>query len=106
MSILPRRRSESPDTAGSPTAPFEHWEPSGSPYLTDGVNLYQYVGGVPQGTSELIALEDCRSLKLLLFSLDELRELGLRSVDPADGEPTALAARRRPGADDRETLTR
>ncbi len=106
MSILSRRRSESPDTAGNPAAPFEHWEPSGSPYLTDGVNLYRYAGGVPHGTSQLVALEDCRSLKLLLFSHDELRAQGMRSVDSADGEPTAAARRRHPHADDGETPTR
>ena len=65
--------------------PFGHWEPTSS-YLTDGRTMYRYVGGVPNGTGELVALEDCRSLKLMLFSLDELRALGLRDVDPATSE--------------------
>ena len=70
---------------------FDHWEPSGSPYLTDGVNLFRYVGGVPQGRSELVALENCRSLEIQLFALDELRTLGLRSVDSAAKQPKAPA---------------
>jgi hypothetical protein len=65
--------------------PFGHWEPTSS-YLTDGRTLYRYVGGVPSGTGELVALEDCGSLKLMLFCLDELRALGLRDVDPATSE--------------------
>jgi hypothetical protein len=62
--------------------PFDHWEPT-SPYLTDGRTLYRYVGGVPHGMSELVALEDCQSGKIMLFSLDELRGLELRDVDPS-----------------------
>ena len=71
--------------AADDDCPFDHWEPTSS-YLTDGRTLYRYVGGVPSGTSELVALEDCRSLKLLLLSLDELRALRLRDVDPATSE--------------------
>lgn len=59
---------------------FDHWEPD-RPYLTDGRNLYRYVGGVPSGTGEIVALEDCQSLKIVLFDLDELRALTLRAVD-------------------------
>ena len=65
---------------------LEHWAPSGSPYLTNGINLYRYVGGVPSGTSELVALEECRSLKIQLFSLAELRALCLRAVAPASSD--------------------
>jgi hypothetical protein len=74
---------------------FDHWEPSGSsPYVTDGVKLYRYLGGVPYQRGEIVALEDCESLKILLFSLDELRALGLRSVDPAHTELQGAAAAR------------
>ncbi|MGZ4187876.1 MAG: hypothetical protein ACXVVQ_22850 [Solirubrobacteraceae bacterium] len=65
---------------------FDHWEPD-SPYLTNGTNLYRYVGGVPSGTGELVALEDCTSLKILLFDLDELRTLALRPVAATANEP-------------------
>jgi hypothetical protein len=71
--------------AADDRCPFDHWEPT-SPYLTDGRTLYRYVGGVPSGTGELVALEDCYSTKLMLFSLDELRALKLRDVDPAASE--------------------
>jgi len=70
------------DRSGAPYDPdklFDHWEPD-TPYLTDGTSLYRYVGGVPSGSSELIALEDCKSLKIMLFDLDELRALRLRPV--------------------------
>jgi len=65
---------------------FDHWEPYGSPYLTDGVKLYRYVGGLPSQRSEIVALEDCRSLKILLLSLDELRALDLRTLELGSGD--------------------
>jgi hypothetical protein len=71
---------------------LDRWEPD-SPYLTDGVDLYRYVGRVPKGTDELIVLEDCMSLKIVWFSLEELRGLRLRSVYPAADENEADAAR-------------
>jgi hypothetical protein len=46
-------------------------------YLTDGTNLYRYLGTDSNG---LLALENCRTLKAVLFSLDEIRGLGLRDV--------------------------
>ncbi len=73
---------------------FDHWEPSGTAYLTDGVNLFRYVGGVPNGRSELVALEHCRSLNILVFSLDDLRALGLRSVDSAAAKERETPASR------------
>jgi hypothetical protein len=84
MSMLFRARSGHFQAADG-VSPFDHWEPT-SPYLTDGRTLYRYVGGVPSGTGELVALEDCHSAKLMLFSLDELRALKLRDVDPAASE--------------------
>jgi hypothetical protein len=63
------------------------WEPD-TPYLTDGTSLYRYVGAAVSNTCEqLISLEDCESLKILLVDLDELRALRLRPVpDPASIE--------------------
>ena len=94
MSMTFRTRSGEPPTAGDVGERiFDHWEPSGnSPYLTDGVKLYRYIGGVPHERGEIVALEDCESLKILLFDLDELRTLRLRSVIPADGEREEGAA--------------
>ena len=91
---MSRAGSDDPSQAGNDAVKvFDHWEPSGTPYLTDGHKLYRYVGGVPHGTSEIVALEDCQSLKILLFSLNELRALDLRAVDPIAGESEA------PGSD-------
>ena len=90
MTIPFRARGNDPPELAKHPFPFDHWEPTGpSPYVTDGTNLYRYVGGVPFETGELVALEDCRSLKLLLFSLEELRALGLRAVEPAAREPVS-----------------
>jgi hypothetical protein len=96
MSMLFRTRIGEPRQSGvDDDTIFDHWEPrGGSPYLTDGVRLYRYVGGVPRKRGELVALEDCASLKILLFEPDELRALTLRSVVPADREQDGEA---RPG---------
>jgi hypothetical protein len=67
---------------------FDHWEPDAA-YLTDGTDLYRYLGAIPSGTSELVALENCLTLKVLLFSLDEVRALKLRGVVPAEGHSRA-----------------
>jgi len=63
------------------------WEPE-TPYLTDGTKLYRYAGAAVSNTAEqLIQLEDCQSLEILLLDLDELRALRLRPVaDPASIE--------------------
>ena len=60
---------------------LDHWWEPDTPYLTDGTSLYRYVGAAVSNTGEqLIGLEDCQSLKILLFDLDELRALRLRPV--------------------------
>ena len=70
------------------------WEPD-TPYLTDGTSLYRYVGAAVSNTCEqLISLEDCQSLKILLFDLDELRPLRLRPV----GGPASIESRTAPSA--------
>jgi len=55
-------------------------------YLTDGVDLYRFVGGIAGGTGEMVGLEDCRSLEVVLLSIEELRGRRLRAVTPASGE--------------------
>lgn len=69
---------------------FDHWERDAA-YLTDGTHLYRYVGAVPSGTSELVALENCLTLGAVLFSLDDVRALRLRGVVPAEGHSRAGA---------------
>jgi len=52
-------------------------------YLTDGVNLYRYVGTIPGSMGRMIGLENCHSLDLILWPIAELHTLQLRSVTPA-----------------------
>jgi hypothetical protein len=50
-------------------------------YLTDGTNLYRFVGwGMRQGFAEL---EDCRSLDVLVVSARQLLSQHMRPVAPA-----------------------
>jgi hypothetical protein len=86
VSLFRSRSDHGSDATEDRDMVFDHWEPD-SPYLTDGTTLYRYVGGVPSGTGELVALEDCTSLKILLFDLDELRALALRPVGATASEP-------------------
>jgi hypothetical protein len=64
------------DDAGQPTR-----------YLTDGVNLYRYVGTIPSSVGHVVGLENCRSLDLTLCPVDELQALRLRSVTPTVVSP-------------------
>ena len=57
-----------------------------SRYLTDGVNLYRYVGTIPSPMGHMIGLEDCRSLDVTLWPADELRARQFQPVIPADGK--------------------
>ena len=52
-------------------------------YLTDGVDLYRFVGTVAGRLGQMIGLENCRSLELMLLPVDELRQRKLRAVTPA-----------------------
>jgi len=52
-------------------------------YLTDGVELYRSLGAIRLGPSQIIGLENCRSLDVVLMALEELRGRGLRPVTPA-----------------------
>ena len=54
-----------------------------SRYLTDGVNLYRYLGTIPGSMGHMIGLENCHSLDLILWPIAELHKLRLRSVTPA-----------------------
>ncbi len=55
-------------------------------YLTDGVNLYRFVGEIPGALGEMVGLENCRSLDVTLVPIGELRTRRLRAVIPAGGE--------------------
>ncbi len=51
-----------------------------SRYLTDGVNLYRFMGELGSGIEQLIGLEDCWSLEVVLLPIGELRARRLRGV--------------------------
>lgn len=52
-------------------------------YLTDEANLFRCVSVAPPSDSERTALlEDCRTLDLIVFSLDDLKSASLRVVQP------------------------
>jgi hypothetical protein len=54
-----------------------------SRYLTDGVNLYRYMGTIPTPMGHMIGLEDCHSLDVTLWPDSELRARQLQPVTPA-----------------------
>jgi|SRR5450631_3513003 hypothetical protein len=43
-------------------------------YLTDGVELYRLLGAVARGACELIGMENCRSLEIVLVPIAEFRD--------------------------------
>ncbi len=57
-------------------------------YLTDGVELYRMLGKVARGACEMIGMENCRSLEIVLVPISDLtrgrlRAVGAPSVTPA-----------------------
>ncbi|MGO9889896.1 MAG: hypothetical protein ACLP0L_18605 [Solirubrobacteraceae bacterium] len=55
-------------------------------YLTDGVNLYRCLGAIANGMCEMVGLEDCRSLEIILLPAGELPARRLRAVNPTGGD--------------------
>lgn len=53
-------------------------------YLTDGVNLYRFLGAMASGMGEMVGLENCRSLDVMLVPIGELRARRMRTVVPVD----------------------
>ena len=49
-------------------------------HWTDGVNLYRLLGVIAGGRSEMVGIESCRSLDVVLVPADELRGWRLRPV--------------------------
>lgn len=50
-------------------------------YFTDGVNLYRFVGWIDRSVNAMFAeLEDCRSLDIVLVSVEDLARSVLRPV--------------------------
>ena len=78
------RRTATPGLAG--TGIVSDHASEASRYLTDGVNLYRYLGAIPGTMGQLIGLEECRSLDVTLWPIAELRNRQLRTVIPAPGK--------------------
>jgi hypothetical protein len=54
-----------------------------SRYLTDGVNLYRFLGCLVGRAGRLAGVENCRSLDIMLVPIEELRSQQLRAVFPS-----------------------
>ncbi len=54
-------------------------------YATDGLGLYRMLGPLeaPGVSDEIVALEDCLTLELVLISRETLASWGLRPIGPA-----------------------
>ena len=71
------RRSRRDQRRSRPTQP-----------VPDGrVNPYRYLGTIPSSMGHMIGLENCHSMDLTLWPVDELRALRLRGVTPTLPSP-------------------
>ena len=86
MSIFSRPESGSPPWAIADTSTVADVAGLASRYLTDGVHLYRFLGAIDSGIGEMIGLENCSSLDVMLLPIGELRARRLRAVIPASGE--------------------
>jgi hypothetical protein len=49
-------------------------------YLTDGVDLYRFMGTMVSRAGEMVGIENCSSLDIMLVPADELRRRSFRPV--------------------------
>jgi hypothetical protein len=70
------RRHASPTTTApvTPVVPAPERPSRSDRYLTDGVELYRLLGAVARGACELIGMENCRSLEIVLVPIAEFRD--------------------------------
>lgn len=74
-----RSRASQPPRERAGELPLDHDGPAEC-YLTDGVELYRSIGVMSLDAERMIALEDCRSLDIVLMTLEDFRRRGLRPV--------------------------
>lgn len=86
MAMLFQVRARDPITAVGGSEVVDDHAGHSSRYLTDGVNLYRFVGEIASRTEQLIALEDCWTLEVVLLTIGELRTGRLLAVVPAGAE--------------------
>lgn len=67
------------------------WQEVGERYLTDGVELYRFLGSVARGSHAMLGVENCRTFEILLIPTGDLRRGRLRAVPSAPGESAAQA---------------
>jgi hypothetical protein len=79
------------EPAGAVKAPERH-ALRGTRYVTDGVELYRLLGAVARGACEMVGLENCRSLEIILVPIADLRLGRLRSVIAPQREAFAALA--------------
>ena len=49
-------------------------------YLTDGVHLYRFMGSMVSRAGEMVGIENCRSLDIMLVPAEELHRRRVRPV--------------------------
>ncbi len=83
--LSPSRTAAPAATRGARSAGRPRPAPRVSRYLTDGHELYRFLGALASGAAQLVVLENCRSLDLSLIPLRELAAR-LHGVVPAAGD--------------------
>ena len=87
-----RRPAAPPTTAPlTPVVPDPERPSRPDRYLTDGVELYRLLGAVAGGACELVGLENCRSLEIVLVPVAEFRDRW-RTVSWGPQDPVAALA--------------
>lgn len=80
MSMLSRAGIGGPAWAVADARTVADVNGQASRYLTDGVNLYRFMGSMVSRAGEMIGIENCRSLDIMLVPADELRRRSVRPV--------------------------
>jgi hypothetical protein len=81
MRTQPRKRTRNDGTTTPRSLALRSEPQSAHRYFTDGSNLYRFAGWLtPSGSAELAALEDCRTLRILVVSAEYLTAARLRPV--------------------------
>ena len=83
MSWLLAAQSRDSHSADDQTTEASDHDHQAGCYLTDGANLYGSLGLLTLGPPQMVGLEDCRSLDVILISADELHARRPRRVFPA-----------------------
>lgn len=72
--------------------PETEWQEVGERYLTDGVELYRFLGTVARGPRAMLGMENCRTFEILLVPVADLRRGRMRTVPSAAAESAVETA--------------